>query len=217
MTEAEWMRCTDPDPMLEFLRVRSKSSDRKLRLFAVACCRSIWRLLPEERSKKAVEVGERYADGLATEKERRLAQTAARRGAEAAGQPSGMMAPYWAAAGRNSSSPTFAPTHSAYHARLALRRQLTRQARLLRDIVGNPFRPVSFDPAWRTRPVLALTHAAYDNRTLPAGTLDTDCLAILADALEDANCSDAPILEHLRGPGPHVRGCWVVDAVLGKE
>jgi hypothetical protein len=65
--------------------------------------------------------------------------------------------------------------------------------------------------------VVALAQAAYDNRTLPAGTLDPVRFAVLADALEDAGCDNADILNHLRGPGPHVRGCWVLDLPLGKS
>jgi hypothetical protein len=91
------------------------------------------------------------------------------------------------------------------------------QCGLLRDIIGNPFRPVGLDPAWQTSSVLALANAAYDDRTLPAGTLEPARLAVLADALEEAGCQDADILNHLRQPGEHVRGCWVVDLLLGKE
>jgi hypothetical protein len=81
---------------------------------------------------------------------------------------------------------------------------------LFRDTFGNPFRPVSVDRAWRTSNVVALAEAIYKDRAF-------DRLLILADALEDAGCGDAAILEHCRGPGPHVRGCWVVDLLLGKE
>ena len=88
---------------------------------------------------------------------------------------------------------------------------------LLREIVGNPFRPVALDPAWRTPSVVSLAQAAYEERILPGGTLDSERLAVLADALEEAGCDNADILSHLRGPGPHVRGCWVVDLLLGKE
>jgi hypothetical protein len=90
------------------------------------------------------------------------------------------------------------------------------QADLLRDILGNPFRPVAVSSAWLTPQVVAVAQAAYDQREPPAGTLDVARLAVLADALEEAGCTDQTVLDHLRGPGPHVRGCWVVDLILGK-
>jgi hypothetical protein len=90
------------------------------------------------------------------------------------------------------------------------------QAALLRDIPGNPFRSVPLSPAWQTPQVVALAQAAYEQRGLPAGTLDVARLAVLADALEEAGCDQADLLDHLRGPGPHVRGCWAVDLLLGK-
>jgi hypothetical protein len=79
----------------------------------------------------------------------------------------------------------------------------------LRDTFGNPFRPVTLDPAWLTSTVLQLATGIYADRAF-------DRLPILADALQDAGCESADILAHCRGPGPHVRGCWVVDRVLGK-
>src|SRR5207244_1694887 len=91
------------------------------------------------------------------------------------------------------------------------------QLSLLHDIFGNPFRPVPLDPAWRTPTVVALAQAAYDNRIMPAGRLDPARLAVLSDALEEAGCQDADILGHLRSPGLHVRGCWALDLLLGKE
>jgi hypothetical protein len=86
---------------------------------------------------------------------------------------------------------------------------------LFRDVFGNPFRPCPFDPAWLAGPVPGLAEAAYEHRDLPAGTLDPSRLAVLADALED-NGAGADILAHLRGPGPHVRGCWAVDLCTGR-
>jgi hypothetical protein len=84
------------------------------------------------------------------------------------------------------------------------------QANLLRDIFGNPFRTVANDRNWLTLTVKQLSAVIYADRAF-------ERLPLLADALEDAGCTDATLLEHCRGPGPHVRGCWVVDLLLGKE
>ncbi|MBP3956241.1 hypothetical protein J8F10_13205 [Gemmata sp. G18] len=85
------------------------------------------------------------------------------------------------------------------------------QSVLLRDIFGNPFRSVPFSPAWRTSTAVALAAQMYESR-------DFGAMPILADALQDAGCDSADILEHCRdASAPHVRGCWVVDLVLGKE
>ena len=91
------------------------------------------------------------------------------------------------------------------------------QATLLRDIIGNPFRPVALGSTSQTHQVVALAQAIYEERSLPSGHLDVARLAVLADMLEEAGYSDADILGHLRGPGPHVRGCWVVDLLTGRE
>ncbi len=81
---------------------------------------------------------------------------------------------------------------------------------LLHDIFGNPFRPVRFPPEWRTDTVLGLARQMYESR-------DFSAMPILADALQDAGCDNDHMLDHCRGPGPHIGGCWVVDLVLGKE
>jgi hypothetical protein len=81
---------------------------------------------------------------------------------------------------------------------------------IIRDIFGNPFRPVAFDPSWRTVAVVALATSIYEERAF-------DRMPILADALEDAGCDNADIIGHLRDPNAtHVRGCWALDLVLGK-
>jgi hypothetical protein len=87
---------------------------------------------------------------------------------------------------------------------------LSHLSTLLRDIFGNPFRPVAIDPAWLTSTVLALARQMYDSR-------DFSAMPILADALQDAGCDSADLLDHCRSDGPHVRGCWVVDLVLGRS
>jgi hypothetical protein len=84
-------------------------------------------------------------------------------------------------------------------------------ASLLRCVFGNPFRPASLPDLWRTPDAVALARSVYDARDF-----GPQRLGVLADALEDAGCTDEGILSHLRGPGPHVRGCWAVDLVLGK-
>ena len=89
-------------------------------------------------------------------------------------------------------------------------RNVERQAALLRDIFGNPFRPVAFDPTWCTADSLTIAGRMYESR-------DFSAMPILADALEEAGCTNPDVLLHCREPGVHVRGCWVVDGVLGKS
>src|SRR4051812_34707734 len=92
------------------------------------------------------------------------------------------------------------------------------QAVIPRDLFGPlSLRPVSIRPAWITPTVTSRTWAAYEHRSLPSGELDIVRLAVLADSLEEIGCQDAPLLEHLRGAGPHYRGCWAVDLILRKE
>jgi len=83
-------------------------------------------------------------------------------------------------------------------------------ADLLREQLGNPFRQYTFDPAWRTETVVALASGIEADRAF-------DRMPILADALEEAGCDERAMLDHLRGPGPHARGCWVLDLILNRE
>jgi hypothetical protein len=207
VTEAEWLACADPQKMLAFLR--GKASERKLRLFAAACCRRSWPLLTDARSRKAVEVAERYADGMVNERGLRFAFSCA---ADAfAYAASAHTADAQAAAGAaNAARP-----EAGYYARYVTPRK--EHPGPLRDLFGPlPFRPVTVSPGWQAPQVVAQAQAAYDERELPAGTLDPIRLAVLADALEEAGCTDQTALEHLRGAGPHARGCWAVDLLLGK-
>jgi len=225
MTESEWLECADPKPMLKFLR--GKVSDRKLRLFACACCRRIWPLLSDERSRRAVEVGERFADSLASNMEldvARIESTAAipRRHPSkgvAVGGKEWREAKVRIRATRAAWNAVLIPVGEFYAriltAWVAQERGLAWtgeywQCRLLRDLFGNPFRTITFDPSWLSPTVKTLVQRIYDDRTFKD-------LPILAMALEIAGCAVPEILAHLRGPGPHVRGCWVVDLVLGKE
>jgi hypothetical protein len=234
MTEVEWLACDDPYRMLDFLP--SKASGRKLRLFACGCCRQrVWHLLPEQRSRDAVETAERYAEGEVDRNLLRTAWAAAREAAETAPPASGSMesqeVPRMAAAAavlaahrsRRCARATAGRVFSAVYYGDGLYNETRRAAEraahlaLVRCVFGNPFRPVPLHRSWLTPTVTNLAAVAYEERALPSGQLDPARLAVLADALEEAGCSDADLLAHLRGPGPHVRGCHAVDAVLGKE
>jgi hypothetical protein len=244
MNEAEWLACTDPQKMLDFLR--GKVSDRKLRLFACACCRRIWHLLTDKRSRIAVEVTEQHADEVATNEERELAFSHALQAFDDLSLTEDVHGPILGAA----SATRFAAEHEAERAVLSVSescrtifapdfarirwtsgdfRRASRSIRaadakeqkiqsvLLCELFGNPFRSASVNPAWLTPTVTPLATAAYQKRGLPSGELDLGHLAVLTDALEEAGCDNADILGHLHSPGPHVRGCWVIDQLLGKS
>jgi hypothetical protein len=221
MTEERWLSCQDPRSLLGLLGVRDrKIPDRKLRLFVCACCRRIWEHLTDERSRRSVETGERYADGLATEKERKAAYCAAERALYRAWHAHAVRRYRAALAARRASlTPSYLARQAVYfpkQARQALprttlyRAEKEAQAQLLRDIMGHPFRPLTFDPAWRTAGAVALARSIYDERRFEE-------LPLLADALQEAGCTEEAILKHCREPAEHVRGCWVVDLTLDKN
>ena len=114
----------------------------------------------------------------------------------------------YAYAWANDEGPDTYPDDSP-NCQLLLKANRNRQDAIFRDIVGNPFVSIEFAPHWRTSDVLGLARAVYEDGAF-------DRLPILADALMDAGCADEAVLSHCRGPGPHARGCWVVDLVLGK-
>jgi hypothetical protein len=235
MKEQEWLACDDPDVLLrdlsgklqnqrsryrvDWLAFGKGTLDRKFRLFACACWRRAWSHLPDERHRQAVEVAERYADGLATRDELRRV-TDAEWAVFRATQPTRRYEAHdasWAASRVAEEVVRFAfpdqrNDHDQHPAAHVLRSaESSAQADLLRDPFGNPFHPVSLTPALMTPDVLKLAQGAYENRLLPSGVLDNSSLAILADALEEAGSDDTELLGHLRGLGPHVRGCHVVD------
>jgi hypothetical protein len=217
MTEAEWLACTDSAVMLHFLR--GKASDRKLRLFACACCRQIWHLLGDPRSRNAVEVAEQYADRLVTRETLRTARTNA----------GFIVNELWEMAGAHDmmlgaiddATTSAACFVAAPDARKAAKDTADAvegidfaagmaSAFLLRDIFGNPFRSLRIDRHWLAPPVTGLAQAIYEERRF--------CdLPVLADALEEAGCTNADLLNHCRQPGLHTRGCWPVDLILQKS
>jgi hypothetical protein len=233
VTEAEWLICANPNAMLEHLR--GKVSERKLRLFGCAVCRVVWHLFTDERSRKAVDVVERYVDGLASLEEMAVAEKAASDARDlAVGPCSNAPRRHRSRAGRCTSWAAYdlttipdgedvcqyvwrdvedATTYALDAERGHCRENGRLGASLLRDIVGNPFRPSSINPTWlafNDGTIKKLAQAVYDDRAF-------ERLPILADALEEAGCTDAQILHHCRQSAGHVRGCWVIDLILGKS
>jgi hypothetical protein len=214
LTEQEWLTSVVPEPMLEYLG-RSAGA-RKLRLFAVACSRRVWPgLCPEAQA--AIEVAERHAEGLAPRRELD----------RVAGQSYLCTSPSPYSAALNAAHDvarivSFNRAHpggemeSPRDFHLWHEQDPNEQAAqcvLLREVFGNPFRPAPFDPLWITSgggAVSRLAQAIYEERGY-------DDLPILADALEEAGCDAVEVLEHCRGPGPHARGCWVLDGLLNKR
>lgn len=222
MTETEWLAKPNPKQLLKFLGDKGSISERKLLLFAAACFRHIWSFLSVQ-SRLVVEILERCLDdGSELETVRMLAtqgqaipsadyaNLAPLKVLRAGRVPARVQEATIAAARAVAARVLINEEHGIYGSDKAYHVERRVQSDLFRDIVGNPFRPRAVDPDWNTTTVVQLAQAIYDDRTF-------DHLPILADALEEAGCTDATILEHCRGPGPHVRGCWVVDLLLGKE
>lgn len=224
----DWNSASDADWLLDN---SGEVSDRKLRLFAVACCRDIWPMLDDKRSRRAVEVAERFADGEASIEELNAARldsrsakheasiastrdaysaatcTAARSAKSAALDTylNSIWAAAWAASGSviwlDSAAPGLIDNRN---------KKVKHFAAIYRDIVLDPSRPVVFDPRWRTSDVVAIARGIYDDRAF-------DRMPILVDALMEAGCDSEDIIQHCLGSGPHARGCWVVDLILEKK
>jgi hypothetical protein len=220
--EGGWLACDDPREMLSWLTDRAEARggrqagvprDRKLRLWACACLRLCWDKLPSE-SRSAVEFIEAFvegADGEPWETQKELAGGAWRKAGSPWEHPTGSAYDlFWGASNLPRSIQRVSEGVQEHGAGEAA------QLRLLREVIGNPFEGVRLPASWRAEEVRSLAEAAYERRSLPEGTLDGACLGVLADALEEAG-AEAALLEHLRSPGPHVRGCWAVDAVLARS
>ena len=225
MTEEEWLAEHHVSHwMLDVLTRpgkihRTKVGRRKLRLFSCGCCRMAWHLLDDAVLRPALEVAERVAGGEAGKEElQRRSETIALLLAVGHGLEEPALAAAQMMAGACAPSPQTAAYHQCWFipplAGLSVG-SLDSEAvlcHLVRDVFGNPFRPAVMKREWiaaNDRSVEAVARSIYDERAF-------DRMPILADALEDAGCDDETILAHCRGPGPHVRGCWVVDSILGK-
>ncbi|VTR91971.1 Uncharacterized protein OS=Sorangium cellulosum (strain So ce56) GN=sce5710 PE=4 SV=1 [Gemmata massiliana] len=217
MTEAEWSACEEPEA-LAYSDI--KASDRKWRLVLCACSRRIRKQMTEDRSRIALDLSERFADGLISDEELGAVGAAAQIAWVEVSRKYGDSLQRAAAAAAAYSSQRFICDNDRSNAMGAVaeafpkaaRRTVEQcaQAQIIRDIFGNPFRPVIFSPDWRTPTATTLASQMYESR-------DFGAMPILADALQDAGCDSDDVLNHCCGSGPHVRGCWVVDLVLGKE
>jgi hypothetical protein len=227
LTEDRWLQARSLDDAGWMIRRMWQETEhpsaRKSQLVACACARLVWHLLLDERSRRGVDVAERYLDGMAARSEMESAAAAVFEGYLSAERDSQQC---WASIVAGVAARLADHRFDDWKAPNALRHlrpsfplpmRSTVVPDVVLDIFGNPFRPVTINPAWQPPTVVALAQAAYDERILPPGTLEPARLAILADALEEAGCDSADLLNHLRQPGEHVRGCWAVDAILGKE
>ncbi|MGL4549836.1 MAG: hypothetical protein ACRC33_01510 [Gemmataceae bacterium] len=236
MTEEEWSASAHLEALYGFLKrqgrpTRSVAGRRRLRLLACGCCRLLLCRLPMSAgARRTVDVVEEYADGRV--------KAAAVHNAWAGrderpplfdgpeGWSSGRADEAMTATGGSATSVVYHTTRAALGAveesgssRAEARRLL---CGLLRDIFTYPAGPPrrELPPAvlrWGGGTAVRLAESAYEQRLAPAGLLDPARLSVLSDALEEAGCSNEVLLAHLRDRGPHVRGCWALDLVLGKS
>jgi hypothetical protein len=219
MTEEQWLAGDDPLGMFSQVIRPMKSSRRQLDLFCLACIRLVWHLLDHPALKLPFDwlemhPGERvrprggHMSDLFQGPAKVLYDWRYRRdlglNTFAIHIAHDLWADFYEYAFDNLGK------QSKYDLSVLLEDPSIFLPAVMREIFGNPFRPVTIDPAWLTPTVTSLAQAIYDDRAF-------DRLAILADALEDAGCNQQDILDHCRQPGEHTRGCWVVDLVLGKE
>ncbi len=211
MNEQEWLTSEDPNAMFDL--IQAEASERELQLFGVACCRRVFSWSTSLTLTVAIDAQERFADGWGASDELLRLRQAARR----IGYPAGPA--HYEPLARLARAVSLLPRYydDMYCDQI---REVAREtcdgeggkadiASLLRDIFGNPYRSVAVEPAWLTSDVLLLARGIYAEKAF-------DRMPILADALQDAGCDNPDVLNHCRGDGPHVRGCWVVDLVLGK-
>ena len=213
--EQRWATTDLPDAVLYDVERAQKRllTNRKTRLFGCGCYRLVWDKFSMEHIRTIVELAESRADRLVKHSEINNTRLV---GGGNRPAPDGLLHYYAYSLFRS----RVIPGHIARQVRRAVNPEKYReqdrwppcqeQATLARDVFGNPFRPVTFEPTWRTSTVLALARQMYESR-------DFSAMPILADALQDAGCESTEVLEHCRDPkGIHVRGCWLVDRLLAK-
>jgi hypothetical protein len=220
-TAMDWGEWLEPEPLLRYLHGRGRADHapvgrRKLRLLACGVCRRAWpRIEPHPAARACVEFAEGFADGDGAKKRLRKLVDACRQRYDRYGERPGedVQVVHAAAAARTTCEPEVHPIASCRSVRIALggdeAAEAAAQAALVRCVFGDPFRPVPVASEWRSADAIGLARAIYADRAF-------DRLPILADALEEAGCGDPAVLAHCRADVIHARGCWVVDAVLGR-
>ena len=213
MTEAEWQSSTDPHALFHHLRWWVRPPERKHRLFACAVCRQCWPLL-SDLGRHAVTLAEAAADGQPIDDRPGVEYDLLNEHNTLRVQRVPLPHPTPEEQASLIAYAVVASASGGVEAADDAIRNVPDAAvplvELLREVFGNPFSPVTFRAEWRTETVVALARGIYAERAF-------DRLPILADALQDAGCTGEAILAHCRGPGPHIRGCWVTDACIGKS
>ena len=216
MTAKKWVVPPDPDRWLTILEDKGwHCTERRTTLFKVGCCRRVWRVFTDPRSRNAIDMAELFADGLITRREMDLSLQAARAAIEGDFDNERAAKTVACCVGNNEFSLACvarlcryatAPNPNDHDQALA---EAEQQELLIHEIFPNPFRPFVIDETCRTSIATALARQMYESR-------DFGAMPILADALQDAGCDNEDILKHCRDAnGIHVRGCWVVDLILG--
>jgi hypothetical protein len=217
MNEFYWQNADSAQSLVEYLRRRG--SIRKRMLLACALCRSVAGLLDDARCLQTLAILEEQADlgpdNAAIAGARALAEAAWKDQKKKGAEEKTVVACYAVRCAVERARLNHACMHVEHAAGTNENAQRGRVA-LVHCIFGNPFRKSRKNLAWLTPPVVALAHASYDHRAMPNGELGRELLAALADALEKAVASDE-LLSHLRGSGPHVRGCHVLDLLTGRS
>jgi hypothetical protein len=221
MTESEWLNCTRPDDLYLDRFASTPRPWRKLRLFACGCCRQIWEYVSDPRCRAAVEVAELYADGLATDAQFDAAFDAVEEACDEIEARNPKSIEYGAALATQlairAPSDVAGPvawvlTHARPDGDYAelLNRNLASLADLFRDVFDNPYRPPNLQLSWLTAEVKNLAQRIYEQRAFFR-------MSELAGAMEEAGCHDREFLDHCKSKKVHVRGCWVVDLLLGND
>jgi hypothetical protein len=195
-----WQTAESPGPMLH--AAQGLLSPRRLRLFAIACCKSLWGQTPTQAGyPELLELAELMADSGNKQRMSELSNQAVLH--RRVGYPHGVIH----LLADNAEQAAAAWAHMAG----LTPEELRCHADVLREVAGNPFAEIHLDPAlatWRDGTIPALAQTCYESN-------DYRMIGILGDALEEAGCNEPSILEHVRSKQDHYRGCWVVDLILG--